>query len=201
LLSIGLSIAAVILVGGWLATRWHRDRMRFALMRAALERGVTRFPGTPPYWLVSLRQGVTLAVLGCGLGVLGTGAWLMVRDVQMPLPPQFATTQPTESQPEAPEEQLPPPRPEDRDFIHPPRPGEPPLRREDRSPPPRQDRPANHPHDPAMERWHRAQAQQTIGLVSVGVGFILLLLGVVRIGFAKIEQRYVTDTDDTTTMY
>ena len=35
-----------------------------------------------------------------------------------------------------------------------------------------------------------------IGLVSVGTGLILLLVGVVRIGFAKVEQRFATESDD-----
>jgi hypothetical protein len=46
-----------------------------------------------------------------------------------------------------------------------------------------------------MERWHWAQAQQTVGLVSAGVGMVLMLLGLVRIGFARIEQHYVSESD------
>ncbi|HZK79526.1 MAG TPA: hypothetical protein VFC46_00625, partial [Humisphaera sp.] len=64
-------------------------------------------------------------------------------------------------------------------------------------PGPGQPRPDHLLHDQQHERWHRAEAQQTIGLVSVATGLILLLVGVVRIGFAKVEQRFATESDDT----
>jgi hypothetical protein len=41
-----------------------------------------------------------------------------------------------------------------------------------------------------MERWHQAQVEQTAGLGSVGIGFILLVVGVVRIVFAQAERQY-----------
>lgn len=220
-LSIGLGVAAVILVAGWVLTRWHRDQMRFALMRTALERGVTRFPGMPPYWLVSLRQGVTLVALGAGLGAVGAAAWWMVRGVEMPTIEQVNAGVKQESA-GAPKEGLPrerPPRPEDgfgpgrEGPPHDGPPGEPPAPpphpREERGQgrmhdgPPSRDghegregREGRPPASPAMERWHRAEAQQTIGLVSAGAGLILLILGVVRIGFAKIEQRYAGESEE-----
>ena len=61
---------------------WQRDRERFSLMKTALEKGVTRFPGTPPYWLVSLRQGVTLSAVGIGL--VGAGGGALVAGPQRP---------------------------------------------------------------------------------------------------------------------
>src|SRR5665213_607854 len=82
-LSTALGVAAVLLVIGWSITRWQRDRERFSLMKTALEKGVTRFPGTPPYWLVSLRQGVTLSAVGIGLVGAGGGAWWLAHNVPM----------------------------------------------------------------------------------------------------------------------
>ena len=46
-----------------------------------------------------------------------------------------------------------------------------------------------------MEQWHAARAQQTIGLISIGVGFILVLVGIVRVGFAKVEQRVTLESE------
>jgi hypothetical protein len=222
-LSIGLGVAAVVLVAGWVLTRWHRDQMRFTLMRTALERGVTRFPGIPPYWIVSLRQGVTLVALGIGLGVVGAAAWWMVRGVEMPTVEQAMTRGTAQANAE-PQRQGPlherldgeGPRAEDRDFG--PGPGQRPA-----APPPPKDRGQGRPQDgppgreeregrrgerpnpppgnPMMERWHRAEAQQTVGMVSAGAGLILLILGIVRIGFAKVEQRYAGESDEAGGVY
>lgn len=221
----GLGVAAVVFVLGWAATRWQRDRMRFELMKAALEKGVTRFPGTPPYWLISLRLGVTLVVLGLGLSAMGTAAWWLGRGVAMPT---SASTAVHTSQPPSPGDAASSARSaggasasaghDERAMDEPPPPPPPPggpeerengepgprewheARRNHAGPPPRDERehshPAPPPRDPEVERWHRAQAQQTFGLVGAGVGFILFLLGIVRIGFARIEQRFTTESDD-----
>ncbi len=110
LLSILLGAAAVLLVAGWTFTRWQRDRLRFDLMRSALEKGVTRFPGTPPYWLVSLRQGVTLVAVGVGLGLAGGTAWWVVRDTPLPKGLAVSTTQPARVEREQEPEDRPPRR-------------------------------------------------------------------------------------------
>ena len=44
--------------------------------------------------------------------------------------------------------------------------------------------------------WHDAQMQQTIGLVTVGAGFVLILLGIVRIAFAKVEKQFASESDE-----
>lgn len=237
MLGAGIGVAAVLLVVGWAITRWQRDRQRFALMQTALEKGVTRFPGTPPYWLVSLRQGVTLTAVGVGLMVVGGGAWGLTANVEMPAatpapaltaPASQATPQAAPKTPAAPTETPAEPNPPHEGWNHAPhfQGGPPPEGPEDRDgpggeprgphrdlPPDQQgphgrgfDRgpnpemagpPQREPHEsPDRERWHRAEAQKTIGLVSVGMGFILTLLGLVRIGFAKIEQNYTRDSDD-----
>ena len=41
---------------------------------------------------------------------------------------------------------------------------------------------------PAVENWHRAQAMRTVGLLSLGCGAVLLVLGIVHIGFAAVER-------------
>src|SRR5260370_34587421 len=79
-----LGIAAVLLVGGWLAIRWQQDRHRFQLMRTALEKGITRFPDAPPFWLLSMRQGVTMLALGVALALVGGGAFWGGRQTPMP---------------------------------------------------------------------------------------------------------------------
>ena len=60
LLGDSLGIAAVLLVFGWVLLRWQQDRQGFALLQTALEKGITQFPNAPPFWLVSLRQGLTM---------------------------------------------------------------------------------------------------------------------------------------------
>ena len=54
-------------------------------------------------------------------------------------------------------------------------------------PPPRQT------PSPAMERWHFAQAEQTVGLLAVGSGIVLTLLGLVHVGFSGVERRHTPD--------
>jgi hypothetical protein len=57
--------------------------------------------------------------------------------------------------------------------------------------------PAVDPHprpDPALERWHRGQDEQTVGLISAGSGIIVGLLGLVQIGFSFAEKKYTPRT-------
>lgn len=44
--------------------------------------------------------------------------------------------------------------------------------------------------DPVDERWHEARAEKTIGLTAIGCGVILSMLGIARLGFARVERRY-----------
>ncbi len=74
-LAVGFGVAAaVLLVGGSLLLRWQRARLRFALAKIALEKGTPLFPGAPPLWLMSLRQGIMLIALGIGLMAIGAVA-------------------------------------------------------------------------------------------------------------------------------
>lgn len=158
LLGGGLGVAAVVLVLGWLALGWQRNRHRFLLMQAALEKGINRFPDAPPFWLVSLRQGVTILALGVALGSVGAGSWWLGHDVPMPAVTSTASTEPAAEEP-------PPPDPGPRDHRpHPPAP------------------------NPQADRWHRAQSEVILGLASIGIGIILSFVGVVRIVFARVEQ-------------
>jgi len=63
--------AAILLIGGAILIRLQRDRHHFRLMQMALERGITAFPGVPPGWLISLRIGCLVLVLGIGLVIAG----------------------------------------------------------------------------------------------------------------------------------
>lgn len=106
-----LGVAAVALVVGWTLLTWQRDRNRFVLMRTALEKGITRFPNAPPFWLVSFRQGVTTLAVGLALGSVGAGAFWLGHGAPMPSEASIAAMGTTEPEP-------PPPGP----GHHPPRP-------------------------------------------------------------------------------
>lgn len=190
-----LGIAAVLLVAGWLAIRWQQDRQRFQLMQTALEKGITRFPDAPPFWLVSMRQALTMLALGVALVLVGGGASWVGR--QTPMPAAANLQNPSEPHPDqdlAPDSRLesrsPDARP--RDDNRPPRPGD----RTDQHPDGRPElngpnrRPAPPAPNPEMERWHQAQVEQTGGLVSIGIGIILAFVGVVRVVFAQAERQY-----------
>ena len=175
-----LGIAAILLVVGWVVLRWQQDRHRFRLMQTALEKGITRFPDSPPYWLLSLRQGLTMLAIGFAMALVGGGAFWLGH--QTPMPDTDAIV--PWSQQFAPEEvpdRRPPPRSDiDRHDDGPDRRPEPGPRRRPPAP------------SPQLERWHQAQAQQTAGLVSVGVGIILLFVGVIRVFFAQAERQFTT---------
>jgi hypothetical protein len=183
-LAVGFGVAAaILLVGGSLVLRWQRARLRFALAKIALEKGTPLFPGAPPLWLMSLRQGIMLIALSVGL--MAVGAVAVADANKVPDPPDSIMNK-VQPIPE-------PPRGADRPrFDGPPEEGAPGF------PPPRQGRgpgagggPRGVPAPiPALERWHRAQEQRTLGMAGTGVGVILLLLGIVRTMFAGIERKY-----------
>jgi hypothetical protein len=187
-----LGVAAILLVGGWIALRWQQDRHRFQLMQTALEKGITRFPDTPPYWLVSMRQGLTMLAVGIALAVVGGGAFWLGH--QTPMPEMNAVfAGPQGFVPDEYPDRRPAPRFEDdRDARGP-----------DRRPDPRPEPPGpgRRPPiiNPQFERWHQAQAQQTAGVMSVGIGIILLFVGVIRVLFAQAERQYsnVSSTHET----
>ena len=76
--------AALLLIGGTMILRAQRNRQQFALMQTALEKGITAFPGQPPFWLLSLRQGITTISLGIALIIVGCGAWAIGHSVDRP---------------------------------------------------------------------------------------------------------------------
>lgn len=81
----GFGVAAAILIlGGIVLLRFQRNRQEFALMRAALEKGVSAFPNAQPPWLISLRQGVLTLALGVGLIGVGVVLWAISRNVEPP---------------------------------------------------------------------------------------------------------------------
>ena len=151
---------AILVIGGYVLLQWQRNRHRYQLMQAAVERGITEFPNTPPYWLVSMRQGVAILALGVGLLIVGGAAYALTQGVQPPEPPSTQSIV-AGSQVEAAGSQA-----------------------------PGHERPKPPAPNPAMERWHRAQHQESIGLATMGCGLIVLLLGVVRTAFARTERKY-----------
>jgi len=183
-----LGVAAILLVGGWIVLRWQQDRHRFRLMQTALEKGITRFPDSPPYWLVSMRQGLTMLALGIALTVVGGGAFWLGH--QTPIPDAaLMIVRPQQFGPEGMADRRPWPRDDMERNINGP------DRLSDRRPEPGPG-PGRRPPipSPQIERWHQAQAEQTAGLVSVGIGIILLFVGVIRVFFAQAERQFSTNT-------
>jgi hypothetical protein len=176
-----LGVATILLVGGWIVLRWQQDRYRFRLMQTALEKGITRFPNAPPYWLVSMRQGLTMLALGIALAVVGGGAFWLGHQTPMPEVASMIVGPPPQPGPDDMGDRRSGPRKDvGRNMDGPERRPEPPLGPGRRPPIP----------SPQIERWHQAQAEQTAGLVSVGIGIILLFVGVIRVFFAQAERQF-----------
>ena len=157
--------AAVLTVGGYVLLQWQRNQHRYRLMQTALERGMSDFCEGPPFWLISLRQGVAVLVLGLGLMAAGAVAFTLARGIE---PPEVLTVQSsggTVGQEEA-------------------------ASPVNESPKARPGRPKPPPPSPALEKWRRAQDQQTVGLAAIGCGFLIALLGGVRTGFAVVERKH-----------
>jgi hypothetical protein len=187
-LAVGFGVAAaILLVGGSLLLRWQRARLRFALAKIALEKGMPLFPGAPPLWLMSLRQGILLIALGIGL--LAIGAFAVADAKKVPDPPESLMNK---VQP------MPGPMPGEGPMFRGPGrgpdegPGGGPgfAPRDGRGPQGPAAAPPRPAPIPALERWHRAQEQRTLGMAAAGVGVILLLLGIVRTVFAKVERKF-----------
>jgi len=161
----GFGVAAAILaVGGVVFLRFQRSRHEFALMRAALEKGISDYPGGLPAWVVSAREGLMMLTLGVALSGLGVAAWLMA-DKELRLAPvaasQAAATMPAQML---------------------------------AGPKPRDDRgrllPEGRLYSEVRNRWERSRYLEMAGQIMTGSGIILIALGIVRLVFARVERKY-----------
>jgi hypothetical protein len=159
---------AVLLIGGPLVLRWQRNSHQFKLAQAAIASGVTRFPKGPPFWLLSLRQGITALTLGVALLIVGSIAFGLTCRIDVPAPAAPAG----------------PPATTLPDRI---------ARAADAAPRPGRESPPQ-PNLP-VEEWHRLKTINTLGLMTLGSGFVLALLGVMRIAFAATERRHARDEE------
>jgi hypothetical protein len=165
----GFGIAAAVLaLGGLILVRLRRDRYHFDLMRTALEQGLSSIPNSIPFWLASLRQGIMILTLGLALLAVGGIGFGLTTGVPMPdgAAVERKAPPPPESEPATPAKS-------GKDGQY-----------------PRSVHETKRPPDPALERWHRAQRQESVSLVVMGCGAVLVPLGLVRIGFARVERRY-----------
>ncbi|HEX4343141.1 MAG TPA: hypothetical protein VH255_07105 [Verrucomicrobiae bacterium] len=173
------ALAALLLIGGAVLLRWQRTRLQFSLMQTALEKGTTPLLGNVPLWLLSLRQGAMIFVLGAGLIVVGGGLHGIADKVAEPTAAEFAQARLQQPGPPDGNEGQRPPMERGGEMR---RPGPP----EGRLGPPPRDEP------PAIQQWHRAQDQKAVGTLAIASGFILVLLGFVRVIFAFAERKYST---------
>ena len=211
-----VAITLVIVIGALIALamffRWQHDRQRLSVLKSAIEKGLTHLPATLPMWLSSLRQGIMLATLGVALLIVGVIAVAMAHSgsmrgpfgSQVMRPWNGAVTQPGlptrppdggpmgNSPPGFGGRTLPPPggplgvrrpiqsrngQPPGLDFT--PRGFGPPAMRFNRFPPP-------------------PGPRKVLGYGALAIGFILTLLGSVRIAFAGIERKYLATEDVST---
>ena len=88
--AVTLVIVVAVLIALGMLLRWHHDRQRLAVLKLAIEKGVTHLPAALPMWLSSLRQGIMLTTLGVALLIVGGVAVAMVhspRPSQRGMPP------------------------------------------------------------------------------------------------------------------
>jgi hypothetical protein len=177
---------ALLIIGGGLLLMWQRMRLGHRLMQSAIERGITSFPGVPPVWLISMRQGVTTLALGVALA--GFGAVVFGAADRVPMPANGpAMTQPAAME-DQPGDRMPPPPdgPDSHDDMRPMRDHPMDMGPGRRLGPPRM--------NPAMENWHRAEDRKAVSTIAMGGGFILILLGMVRFLFSFAERKYAKAT-------
>lgn len=167
--------AAVLLLGGPLLLRWQRNRQQFLLAQAALAQGVTRFPKGPPFWLMSLRQGITTLTLGLALLVIGGVASWLTWSATLPAITATSQSLTVTTQPS----QIASPSGLPAQEIEPV--GRGPARLGPPAP------------NPQREEWHRIKSINSLGLMALATSFVLTLLGIVRIAFAGTERRYERD--------
>ncbi len=218
-LAMTLVIAVAALIAWAMLLRWHHDRQRLAILKLAIEKGVTHLPTTLPMWLSSLRQGIMLTTLGVALLIVGGAAVIMVQSSEisqvrmLPMggPPGSMgfgpRTMPAgggeplrgtmHGQGRGPGDFLPPGAGNAGHQVAipgplPPHPG---FRAGGGRFPPRGRLGANRGFNPMMARGfppRRGYQQRLLGLGALASGFILTLLGGARIGFAMVERRYAS---------
>ena len=160
-------VAALLLLGGPMLLRWQRNRQQFVLAQAALAQGVTQFPKGPPFWLMSLRQGIMAFTVGAALLIIGAIATWMTSGLVVP--PVSATPTVVVKPIDAP-----PPVASTRAIAEPAAP----VPAHAGGPLP----------NPALDEWRRLKTINSLGLMSLAAGFLLALLGSVRIVFARTER-------------
>ncbi len=214
-------VVGVVLPALWV--KWQNDRQRFALLKMAIEKGMTSLPLGLPIWLVSLRQGVLVFVAGLAPLIIGgftlrmAGTIPAVRGhhniaksiIYRVANPPAAITQPKSVQ-GGPSGQSTPPMAGNSGSITAPqwngpergaggwpggmRPGSGPGNSPWPSRPGMRPRRGRRFGPPFFNRHaHDVMVRQNAGLALLGVGLGLCLLGLVRIAFAFLERRYTTD--------
>lgn len=161
---------ALVVCGGFMALRYQRAKFRHSLMMTAMERGAT-LPATTPLWLASMRQGVSILVIGATLFLVGGAGVGHADKVPMPAGAMSAPVPPPEEPPALPSDAVKGPA---TDFG--------PRARHHPAPPP--------PEAPAMREWHQAQDTKRAGIIGVVSGLLLSGLGLVRVIFAFVERSY-----------
>jgi hypothetical protein len=114
-----------------------------------------------------------ILVLGVGVFIVGGGLHQASENVPMPTAAELAQMTPRPQPPEMGDNDRPPGPPmrgpEEHRFDH---------------------QPPHANESPAVEQWHRAQDQKALGNLAMASGFILVLLGFVRVVFAFAERKY-----------
>jgi|GEM_PF-5778058 len=189
-------VAALIALG--MLLRWQHDRQRLAVLKLAIEKGVTHLPAALPMWLSSLRQGIMLATLGVALLIVGGVAVVMAHghgsQLMRPGPGMMRVGHPNGQRAAS------MPWPGATSGFRPPADGK------NMPPPGGANGPGNAgqvfgppggfpPRSVMGPRYQRfmppgMQQQKMLGLGTLAIGFILTLLGATRIAFANIERKY-----------
>jgi len=165
--ALGITMGLII-AGGWIFLQYRRDQMHYKLLTVALDRGLPALPGRVPAWIRSMWQGVLIMLLG--VGVLAAGVLLQAESGSVGRSPVLA-------------DHSPPP------VVRPPATG----RAEGVVQPPPPPAPPGNPPGPDMPRLERMERLRLIGLINMCAGGVLILLGIARMGFARLERRYIDE--------
>lgn len=208
-----VAITLVIVIGALIALamflRWQHDRQRLSVLKLAIEKGLSHLPATLPMWLSSLRQGIMLATLGVALLIVGAIAVAMAHSPSMGGPFGNQATRPRSSAVAPPGLPTRPPGGGPMGNSPPgfggrtlPPPGGPlgvrrPIQSRNGQPPGLDFTPRG--FGPPAMRFNRFPPppgpRKVLGYGALAIGFILTLLGAVRIAFAGIERKYLATED------